>query len=219
MSRDALLNSTDMSVRSPAQRILMALKMRGPQTAADLGKKLATTGEAVRQQLVRLAEDDLVVARSESRGVGRPSQIWALTSQGGKQFPDTHADLTVQLLSAIRTQLGDAALEAVIAVRESETRASYRAEMQGTVDIREKLTRLAQIRTAEGYMAEWQQMPDGRLLFIENHCPICAAAAVCQGFCRAELDIFRDVLGSEVVVERTEHTLSGARRCAYEVRT
>src|SRR5438094_184163 len=54
-------------------------------------------------------------------------------------------------------------------------------------------------------------------LFIENHCPICAAANVCQGFCSTELDLFKSVLGPDVAVERSEHIVSGDRRCVYRV--
>jgi predicted ArsR family transcriptional regulator len=57
----------------------------------------------------------------------------------------------------------------------------------------------------------------GGFLLVENHCPICAAARVCQGFCRSELELFREVLGPGVEVERTEHVLAGGRRCAYRV--
>ena len=57
----------------------------------------------------------------------------------------------------------------------------------------------------------------GSFLFVENHCPICAAAAACQGLCRSELAIFRAVLGTEFTVERVEHILAGARRCAYRI--
>ncbi len=59
----------------------------------------------------------------------------------------------------------------------------------------------------------------GRFLLIENHCPICAAARACQGLCRSELAIFRAVLGPDVSVERIEHIPTGARRCAYRVRS
>ncbi|MES2724598.1 MAG: MarR family transcriptional regulator, partial [Pseudomonadota bacterium] len=55
-------------------------------------------------------------------------------------------------------------------------------------------------------------------LLVENHCPICAAAAACQGFCRAELMVFRAVLGPGVHIERTDHILAGARRCAYRIK-
>ena len=62
---------------------------------------------------------------------------------------------------------------------------------------------------------------DGRggLLLVENHCPICAAATACQGFCTSELDIFRAVLGPGVTVERSEHIVGGDRRCAYRIAT
>jgi len=54
-------------------------------------------------------------------------------------------------------------------------------------------------------------------LFIENHCPICAAASACRGFCATELDLFRAVLGPDVTVERAEHIVSGDRRCVYRI--
>jgi predicted ArsR family transcriptional regulator len=55
-------------------------------------------------------------------------------------------------------------------------------------------------------------------LFVEDHCPICAAAATCQALCRSELAIFRKLLGQGVAVVRVDHVLAGARRCAYRVR-
>jgi predicted ArsR family transcriptional regulator len=54
-------------------------------------------------------------------------------------------------------------------------------------------------------------------VLVENHCPICVAAKTCQGYCRAELDTFRAVLGPDAKVERTEHIVQGDRRCAYRV--
>lgn len=72
------------------------------------------------------------------------------------------------------------------------------------------------VRSAEGYMAETRRDGDD-FLFIENHCPICAAAQACMGFCRSELELFRQVLGEDVRVEREEHILLGARRCAYRI--
>ena len=56
---------------------------------------------------------------------------------------------------------------------------------------------------------------DGSWTLVENHCPICAAAEVCQGLCAGELELFRRVLGARV--ERTEHLLDGARRCVYRI--
>ena len=194
----------------------MALKMQGSMSAARLGDMLGTTGEAARQQLVKLARDGLVAATDQPGAVGRPLQIWRLTPQAATRFPDTHAALTVQMLDIVRNTLGEGALDTIVAVRETQTLASYGAAMEDRISLRDKVAALAEIRSAEGYMAEWREEADGTLVLIENHCPICAAAAVCQGFCRAELEVFQTVLGAEV--RRDEHMLGGARRCAYTIK-
>lgn len=206
------------SPRSPAERVLMALKMHGALSAAELGSKLSTTSEAARQQLSRLAEEGLVVSASLASGVGRPTQRWSLTAAAQSRFPDTHAALTVQLLDIVRSSLGDAALDTVISVREAETRSAYRTAVADHLPLRDKVEALANIRSAEGYMASWREEADGTLVLIENHCPICAAATACQGFCRAELDVFRAILGPQAQVERTEHIVSGGLRCTYAIR-
>jgi predicted ArsR family transcriptional regulator len=35
--------------------------------------------------------------------------------------------------------------------------------------------------------------------------------------CASELELFREVMGDGVRVERTQHLLSGDRRCAYRM--
>jgi predicted ArsR family transcriptional regulator len=215
MSSNDLENKNDVR-QSVAERLMTLLKTRGEMQASDAGHLLGTTGEAARQQFVKLAKDGLVEAKAVSQGVGRPAQYWQLTAKGHAHFPDAHADLTVQLLQLIRTSLGESALDQLITSRESQTLDNYRQAMKGANSLEERLQRLTAIRTREGYMADWTLQTDGSYLFVENHCPICAAATTCQGFCRAERDVFRDVL--EANVERTEHILQGARRCAYVIR-
>jgi predicted ArsR family transcriptional regulator len=212
------LENTRWSPRNPGERILMALKMQGSLSSAALGDKLGTTSEAARQQLLRLAEEGLVEARSVATGVGRPTQLWSLTPAAQARFPDTHAALTVQLLDIISTHLGDSALDTVIAVREAETRVAYQAAVSGVTDLRSKVAALTDLRSQEGYMADWTELGDGSFLLVENHCPICAAATACQGFCRAELDVFRSVLGPDIEVERTDHIVAGGRRCSYIIK-
>ena len=73
------------------------------------------------------------------------------------------------------------------------------------------------MRSAEGYMARVEALADEVFLLVEDHCPICAAAMSCQGFCRIELRVFRDLLGPEWHIEREDHLLTGARRCTYRI--
>ncbi|WEK06781.1 MAG: transcriptional regulator [Candidatus Devosia phytovorans] len=195
----------------------MALKMHGELSSSELGTKLSTTGEAARQQLARLAEEGLVQSFSEARGVGRPTQRWSLTPTAQSRFPDTHAALTVQLLGIVKDALGEAALDTLISVREAETRNAYAAAIADDLPLRDKVAALVGLRSAEGYMADWREEADGSFTLVENHCPICAAATACQGFCRAELDVFRAILGPKTQIERGEHIVSGGRRCTYAI--
>ena len=204
-------------IAAAADRILFALKTHGPSTIGDLGKRFSMTAEAARQHLVKLQDLGLVTHTDERQAKGRPLRRWSLTEDGHARFPDRHADLSVDLIKSVKDLFGETGLNRLIADREVRTEAAYQRALDGQDTMEDRLAALAGCRAAEGYMAEWTETEDGWLL-IENHCPICAAAAECQNFCRSELDIFRRVLGPSVTVERVDHVLAGARRCAYAVR-
>ncbi|MGO8073601.1 helix-turn-helix transcriptional regulator [Rhizobium leguminosarum] len=202
--------------QSPANRILILIKTDGPQLAAAIGDALGISGEAARQQLSKMAEEGLVEPVTlAAAGRGRPRQLWHLTASGNRQFPDGHAELTANLLGTLVEQLGPAALDTVISAREAETLQRYREELSQAHDLAARVEALAGIRTREGYMADHWRQADGSFMLVENHCPICAAATACAGFCRSELETFRAVLGADI--ERSEHILAGARRCAYRI--
>ncbi|HEY4199824.1 MAG TPA: metalloregulator ArsR/SmtB family transcription factor [Devosiaceae bacterium] len=199
-----------------AARLLHVLKARGPQTAAALAEQLAVTAVAVRQTLERLEIEKLVSFEDHRLSVGRPKRHWQLTSAGHARFPDSHATLTLDLLNATRAVFGEAGLAQLVAHREASTLNNYRQQLAPLPGLSAKLQRLAEMRSAEGYMAEARDGGDG-LLFIENHCPICAAATRCQALCRSELDVFTALLGPDVEVVRLDHIVAGARRCAYRI--
>ncbi|EME8471303.1 helix-turn-helix transcriptional regulator [Morganella morganii] len=209
------LESNLSSAQSVGEKLLILLKKHGPMQASEAGEHLGTTGEAARQQFTKLARDGMVEAHSECRGVGRPVQRWHLTALGNKRFPDCHAELTVKILTTIRRELGEDAIGKIITARENEARRDYFDKLQDAETLEERIIRLVAIRTEEGYMAQWEKEPEGSWLIIENHCPICSAARMCQGFCRAELELFQTVLNASV--ERVEYLLTDSRRCVYRV--
>ena len=192
----------------------MLLKTRGNLSTKALAEALSISVPAVRQHL--RAQAEFVEMEEQRQGVGRPAQIWRLTPAAQRRFPDTHAELTVRLIESIEHSLGETALEKVIADRYTETLHSYRRKLSGVVSLAGKLKRLVHIRSEEGYMAELVR-EDGRWLLLENHCPICAAATHCQGFCRNELSLFQTLLGDAVAVERIEYLLDGGERCVYAI--
>jgi predicted ArsR family transcriptional regulator len=210
-------NPTGTDARTD-ERILYLLKTKGPQAASALAQRLQLTAMAVRQHLYRFRVEGLVKFSNERRPVGRPAQIWRLTERAATRFPESHAELTLEMISAIRAAFGEEGLNKLLKERTRRQLRDYSEKIRGAGSgLLERVRALSDIRSAQGYMSECMARPDGTILFAENHCPICIAAESCQGLCREELSLFREVLGKKTSVERTDHILAGARRCAYVI--
>jgi predicted ArsR family transcriptional regulator len=219
--------------RVPAGRraVLILIKREGPIAAEALAARLGLTSMAVRQHLHGLAGEGLVEAiTSTAPGTapgedaapatrGRPPRLWQALPATDARFADAHADLTVELLRQLQCAFGQEGLDRILALRTRDQARAYAPEIDRQASLRGRLQALAAIREREGYMAEVRDDPEGDgFLLLEHHCPICAAARVCQGLCREELALFSGVLGPGAMVERVSHIIAGAGRCAYRVR-
>ncbi len=203
--------------RKTRRAIVKLLKTEGPLDSARLAKRLGLTAMAVRQHLYALQNEGLVTAEERPVPIGRPAKYWQLTREADSLFPEAYAELNVALIDAVKDTFGVEGLSRVLVSRCRRQRSDYAKRIRPGDSLKKKLTELARVRTEEGYMAEVRRGDDGSYLLVENHCPICAAANACQGFCTTELDLFRSVLGPDVKVERVEHIVSGDQRCAYRV--
>jgi predicted ArsR family transcriptional regulator len=205
--------------RKTRRAIVKLLKTDGPLGSAQLAERLGLTAMAVRLHLYALQGEGLVAAEDRPVPVGRPAKSWRLTREADRHFPEAYAELSVALLDAMKETFGAEGLDRVLVSRCARQQSEYSKRIRPADPLEKRLKDLAQVRTEEGYMAEVREDEEGGgFLLVENHCPICAAANACQGFCSTELDLFRTVLGSGVEVERVEHIVSGDQRCAYRVR-
>ena len=194
--------------------LVRVLKREGALDSAALARRLKLTPMAVRQHLYQLQREKLVTAEERRGPLGRPAKYWQLTRAADRLFPDAYAELTLALIGAMGQTLDASAMQKVLDARGAAQRDAYTKRIPSDAPLADRLRELARVRTEEGYMAEVRR--DGATyLFIENHCPICAAANVCQGFCATELELFQRVLGPDVSIVRAEHILAGDRRCVY----
>lgn len=208
--------SAPKSTKKTRDRIISLLKREGPQDAGVLAARLGVSAMAVRQHLYDLQDQGFVTASEQKGAIGRPTKIWALDAAANDLFPDGHSDFTYDLIGSIRETFGEDGMASLLRNRSEKQIVSYAKRMgEGSLEVR--LERLAAIRSGEGYMAEVAKTDGGALLLVENHCPVCEAAKACSGLCAEELHVFQECLGEGVVVERTDHILAGARRCAYRV--
>ena len=199
------------------RRIVKMLKTEGPLDAATLAERIGVSAMAIRQHLYILEDEKMVTAKERPVPLGRPAKYWELTRNADRLFPDAYAELSVSLIDSLNDAFGPDGLQKILERRTARQRASYSARILSSTPLRRKLQKLAEIRTDEGYMAEVRPEGAGHYLFIENHCPICAAASSCTGLCANELALFKSILGPGAKVERVEHILAGERRCAYRV--
>ena len=195
-------------------KALEVLKMKGPMAIIPLSKELGITTEGTRFNLLKLAAEGLVESNTEVKGRGRPQQIWSLTRAGHAKFPSQYQAVTLRLIESIRCIFGDEGMQAVLAYNEEGLKSNYAKMLEGAQNLEDRVKKLAEIRNSEGFMASYEKNDEGYLL-IENHCPICEAASVCQKFCQVEFQVFTELLGSKV--KRIEHLFSGGRRCVYQI--
>lgn len=199
------------------EKFLKLLKSRGPRSSSELAGELAITPEGARFQLTKMAEEGLVEVTNTSGGVGRPTQVWNLTEKGNEHFPDKHAAFSDQLLESMQELLEPEQMSAIINLREKKANGKYLEALKDIPNLEEKIARLAELRNSDGYLAEWDK-EEGGFILIENHCPICAAAQRCADLCEAEMTTFKEIFGEKVSVERVDHIIAGARRCAYRIK-
>ena len=205
------------SERKTRRAIAKLLKTDGPIDSAQLAERLGLTAMAVRQHLYALQREGLVTHEARPVPIGRPAKFWRLTREADHLFPEAYAELSVALIDSVKDAFGQEGLERVLTSRCARQRVDYKKRIKSQDSLDRKLAELAKVRTEEGYMAEVRREGDGSFLLVENHCPICAAANACQGFCSTELDLFRSVLGPGVTVERAEHIIKGDNRCVYRI--
>jgi len=200
------------------EQILHHLKMAGPQEAAVLAENFGLTAMAIRQHLYDLEKSGEISHTTQPRPKGRPAKVWHLTEKSNSHFANSHADLALGLISSVKTAFGEEGMEKLLDIRFHEQVDDYSRRLKDSQNLEERLENLALIRTKEGYMADVLDGPEDQYLFVENHCPVCQVAKTCSGICARELEVFKEIMGDDISVERTEHITQGARRCAYAVK-
>jgi predicted ArsR family transcriptional regulator len=173
----------------------------------------------VLQQLHALEAAGLVSRRAVRHGVGRPRHVYDVTDAAQDLFPTNYDGLALGLLAAIRSIGGDGLVDDVFEQRRRTTsdRVRQRIAERLPVDapLIDRARELAVIQDEQGYLAEAVLGADGVIRLVERNCAIHRIAADTAAACQAELDLFREILGSDV--ERETHIAAGDRCCTYRV--
>lgn len=199
--------------------ILVHLRQAGPATPDGLAAALGASRTGILQQLYALEDAGLVSHAAEKHGVGRPRHVYDVTAEAQGLFPTDYGGFASGLVKAIEAVGGEDLVEQVFAARRVQIGERIRRRMAERLDdgapLTERVRVLAQLQDEAGYLADVSLGDDGTIRLREHNCAIDKIARRTTAPCDAELALFQEVLGAEVV--RESHIASGDRCCTYRV--
>ena len=197
------------------RRITEILKENGSATVAQLADGLGMAQVSVRHHLDILMGEDLVelVGVQRHNGAGRPSQVYALTPNAAKLFPQRHEALANNILAEMKASLPSTEVRGIlqrVAVRTAQE--APLPETDETLD--ERLDKIAQFLTEHGYGARWE-LTDGHYELHVCNCPFAGVADHHPELCSMDGAMVQALLPSSV----REHAriANGAPRCSYVI--
>jgi predicted ArsR family transcriptional regulator len=201
---------------SPTQRrVLTVIQRQGEATAEELATHLGISASAVRQHLSALRAGGFVDARQQRGGTGRPADCYHATDAADALFATSATnDFAVELLSMIEDEnpeLVDAVFE-----RRSESRVDDARQQLADLDPTDRITAMARLLDAEGYMADVEQCGPGVYRLRLHSCAMWNVANRYRQVCTSELDFVRNLI-PEATVTRVTHKVAGSHVCAYEI--
>jgi DeoR family suf operon transcriptional repressor len=211
----AMLVNAPVGYRGTRGEILTALKKSQPLTAKELADRFGVTANALRRHLKELEGEGIVQYQREIRGVGGPVFAFSLTEAGEGLFPRAYERALTEILDLVREQQGDEGLVQLFQRRWDEIARVARPELE-RLPVDERATRLAELLTSLGYMAEARVSSGALPVLTEHNCAIRLIAERFPEVCAAEERFIADLMGAPVT--RQAHIAKGANCCEYCVR-
>ncbi len=214
------MSAPQTTTPEPALRraILVHLRRVGPSSPDAIATAIGASRSGVAQQLRALEGTGLVSRTAVRHGVGRPRHLYDVTGDAQGLFPSNYGGLATGLIAAILELGGDTLLDDILAARSRQAGLALReglaAVLPADAPLADRVRELARLQDGLGYLAE-AAVGDDAVRLVQHNCAVHDIAVANRAACRAELAMFRDVLGPGV--ERECHMLDGDRCCTYRV--
>jgi predicted ArsR family transcriptional regulator len=212
MPASVMPNNEETSTR---REIVNILRTGGPLTVGELGERLGITHVAVRRHLTSLERDGLVTSVQERLPMGRPTRVYSLTDSADDLFPKKYGALTLEILDFLN-EADEAMIDKFFEARGQNFVAKYGPEVTQGSDLEERVSRLADVQMANGYLSNWEKEGTEELVVKEFNCPVHQVSRKYPQACHHELEFFKTVLGTDNV-ERVECIAKGGSCCRYVI--
>lgn len=189
------------------------LKKGGSLSVGEIAKNLGISQIAVRRHLGMLERDHLIETTIMRQAMGRPATFYRLSRQGEDLFPRNYEDFTLEILKDLEEE--QAELITILFRRRKERLVREMSRQLSHMEtFEERLMRLAEVQDQKGYMTEIIVNEDQYLLR-EHNCPIANVAKEYKIACQCELEMFKEVLQTEVA--RVNCYADGERYCSFSI--
>jgi len=203
----------DRFFQSTRGKIVAELRRLGTASAADLAQGFGLSPNAVRQQLVVLERDGLVVEKPVRRGPTKPTLEFSLTPEADKLFPQAYDKLLGAVLREVREQFGAPAVDRIF--DGLSKRAIDKAKRAITAEKpEERVAQLTEMLRESGVVAEYSLI-DGGFALHEHSCPYSTVAKDHPEMCQVIHHVIEETIGEQ---KQTESLIEGGKECRFEIK-
>jgi DeoR family transcriptional regulator, suf operon transcriptional repressor len=204
----------DRFFQSTRGRIVEELRRRKSASAVELARTFGLSPNAIRQQLVVLERDGLVVEKSVRRGPTKPTYEFSLTGEAEKLFPQNYDKMLGAVLRELRQQYGPEGVSKVFDGIAKRTVAKAKERVTGS-NTEQKAAQLTEVLREGGVVAEFSLI-DGGFELREHNCPYSEVAKEHPEVCSVIHHVLDETIGGEHI--QTESIATGGAECRFEVK-
>lgn len=195
------------------RRIAEILKEHGTATVAQLAAQLGMAQVSVRHHLDILVGEDLIELTGVLRhnGAGRPSQVYALTPNAAKLFPQRHDALASHILAELKATLPSTEVRGVLRRMAEKTAQEAPREMPDQ-SIEDRLEQVTGFLTEKGYDARWEKSGENYQLHACN-CPYTGVVDNHPELCMMDEIMMQRLFPDAIRLQ--SRAISGTTHCTY----
>jgi predicted ArsR family transcriptional regulator len=208
-----MTNSTATAARSntAAGKVLSRLRY-GAMTVEELARALRLTDNAVRNQLRKLQDANLVARVGKRSGASKPSTLYAITLEGQIQFSTLYLPVLTQFLEVAEGRCSGVQLDSFM-IDTGKALANRYAKPSGS--LKHRVTAATKLLKSFGGVAE-VRTHDGAHIIRSRSCPLAALTSENAAACK----VLEGLLGAYLTAHVTICcNLEDEPQCCFQVRS
>jgi predicted ArsR family transcriptional regulator len=202
------------------RKVLEELKISGSLSVGELARRLDVSYMAVKQHCEELKKIGyLGRTRMPRKEVGRPEIFYQLTAKADGLFPQAGVDFTLEILDELKARHGESFPDKLLFQYFEKRELVMRKKLEKCQSLVEKATKLAGLRTKDGYLVQCKYDPQEGFRMEEYHNPL---QRVFEQYPRAvamELRMLEQLLGTPITRRERPRSNFAAPRVTFDIPT